>query len=417
MNKIRNQKLILFILTLFLVASFSVTYAFWASSVQGASSIGSGVLEVGLWVPTGYVGVTEDGAGDMITLNEIGSGSYPLSGKYIQMSDINWNNQAFTPIGLNSAGVFSGEYHGNGFSISNININLTHTNTGTSSYAGLFYRNSGLISRVSLINAAITLSKSSTGISGDDLYLGGIAGQNTGSIVYSYTTGTVSGTMTRPYTASNGNSIFTYVFAGGIAGSNSGNIHNSYSQATINSVADASSDKNNSSVYAYGYAGGLVGRNESAGSVLNTYATGTVTAEAVADNTGNRKQQAYAYSYAGGLVGHNNSGTVSYSFATGTVQARTQTTTSGTAVRYFGYINGLGTSISSYRLSTQSISGFIITPGANGTSVQNTADSTVVSTTQANLRLESYITSNLLWDANDWIFDTTYYPRLKRNKY
>ncbi|MDO9630141.1 MAG: GLUG motif-containing protein [Acholeplasmataceae bacterium] len=416
MSILRKQNLIISILMLFIIASFGVTYAFWASSVEGSSSIGEGVLEIGTWMPNDFFGVTEDGEGDMIKLNEIGTIAYPLSGKYIQMSDINWNNLAFTPIGLTSSSAFTGEYHGNGFSISNININLTHTNTGTTSYAGLFYRNSGLISRVSLINASVQLTKSATGIGTDDLRLGAIAGENTGSIVYSYSSGTVSGTMTRS-SSSNNETINTYVFAGGIAGTNSGNIHNSYSNSTISAISNASPANNNSFANAFGYAGGLVGRNESAGSILNTYAIGNVTAEAKAVNTGNRPNQSEARAYAGGLVGHNNSGSVSYSFATGTVQARTQASGTGVAFRYFGYINGLGTSNSSFRLDTQSISGFVITPSATGSSVQNTADSTVTSTTQANLRSEAYITSNLLWNADEWNFDLTYYPRLKKNKY
>lgn len=416
MRYFRKGKLMISLLMLFLLASFGVTFAFWASSVQGSSQVGDGVLEIGVWVPSGYIGVTADGAGDMITLDEIGTALYPLSGNYIQMSDIDWNNQAFTPIGLSTSGVFSGEFHGNGFSISNININITHTNTGTTSYAGLFYRNSGLISRVSLINANLTLTKTATGVSADDLRLGGIVGENTGSIVYSYVSGSVSGIMDISTTA-NGQTLNTYTFVGGIAGINLGNIHNSYSNSTISSIANSIATTNNSSAYAHAYAGGLVGQNEGTGSILNTYATGNVTSEAKADNTGNRKQQAYAFSYAGGLVGNNDTATVSNSFSTGTVQARTQTTVNGQATRYFGYINGLGTSSSSYRLDTQSISGFVITPGATGNAIQNTTDSTVTSATQTNLRLESFVTANLLWSANDWMFDPTYYPRLKRNKY
>lgn len=416
MRNLHKKKIVNIILMLFFIVSFSTTYAFWASSVSGASQVGDGVLEIGLWVPTGYVGVTEDGAGDMITLNEIGTASYPLSGNYIQMSDIDWSNLAFTPIGLSTSGVFTGEYHGNGFSISNININLTHSNTGTTSYAGLFYRNSGLISRVSLINPSITLTKTQTGITAGEVRLGGIAGENTGSIVYSYVTGSVSAAMSRTGN-SNGQTLNTYVFVGGIAGINSGNIHHSYSNATINSTSNTTTIRNQSFAYAYAYAGGLVGRNEGSGSIINTYATGNVTSEAKASNTGNRSNQAYAFSYAGGLAGHNNGATLSNSFATGTVQARTQTTATGQATRYFGYINGLGTSLGSYRLSTQSISGFVITPGATGTAIQNTADSSVISATQTNLRLESFVTSNLLWSSDDWMFDASYYPRLKRNKY
>jgi hypothetical protein len=401
---------------LYILASFGLTFAFWASSVQGSSGIGQGVIGIGEWFTSDFIGVTQDGAGDTITLNEIGTGSYLLSGKYVQMSDIDWNNQAFTPIGLTTAGVFSGEFHGNGYSISNININITETNTAASSYAGLFYRNSGLISRVSLVNASITLTKNTTGDIVENLYLGGIAGENTGSIVFSYVTGTITGTMNRTGSA-NAQTLNTNTFVGGIAGLNSLNIHNSYSNATISSVANTTTTRNNSTSNANAYAGGLVGMNQGSGNILNTYATGNVTSEAKVSNTGNRANQANALSYAGGLVGHNNAASVSYSFATNTVQARTQTTTTGTATRYFGFINGLGTSVSSYRLSTQSISGFIITPGANGTSVQNTTDSTVTSATQANLRLESFITSNLLWSTEDWMFDTSYYPRLKNNKY
>jgi len=313
-----------------------------------------------------------------------------------------------------------GVVHGNGFSISNVDINISISATGSNHNIGLFIHNNGLISGVSLIDISVTVSITATGVGTDHLYMGGLTGRNSGSIYYSYVSGDINGTMTRS-TTTNNETISSTAFVGGISGINTGNIHNSYSSSNVSLTANATTVHNLSSATATAFAGGLVGRNQAEGSIINTYATGNVTSEAKADNTGNRAQRAYANSYAGGLIGRNNGPDIANSFATGTIQARTQTTASGNATRYYGNINGFGTSMDSYYLDTQSISGFVITPGATGTAIENTTDSTILSATETELRSEAFITtialSDLLWNSGDWIFNASYYPRLKRNKY
>ena len=413
-------KFIISILLLFIVASFSVTFAYWTSNVQGSSSTGNGSVGVGLWVPPGFVGIAQEEGNGMIRLDQIGTtvGStfYPLTGQlYIQMTDIDLSG-SFIPIGLSSQTPFGGEYHGNGFSISGLNINITQS-SGSSVYAGLFYQNAGIISGVSLINVSVSVNKSLAGAGTDEIHVGGIAGRNTGDIFNSYVSGSVSGTATRT-TSGNGNeTVTTRAFVGGIAGSNTGKIGVSYSNADISSNTIASANTNNKDLYGYSYAGGLVGINQSPGTINKTYATGTITAESRITNTGNKPQQANANSYAGGLVGHNDSASVSNSFATGDVEARTQTSATGVANRYYGYINGLGISTNSLRLNTQTISGFVITPGASGNQIPNNLDNTVQSVAIEYLRSESDITGSLSWSVNDWTFNSTFYPRLKRNKY
>ena len=91
------------------------------------------------------------------------------------------------------------------------------------------------------------------------------------------------------------------VYAGGLVGYNSGGILNSYATGEVSATAPSSES--------YAYAGGLVGYNS--GGILNSYATGEVSATATAN---------YSYAYAGGLVGYN-SGDITNSYATGDVSA------------------------------------------------------------------------------------------------
>jgi hypothetical protein len=282
--------------------------------------------------------------------------------------------------------VFSGEFLGNGFSISNVSI------TAVQGFVGLFARNSGLISGVSLIN--INLNVTST----VDVQAGLIAGENTGSIIYSYVTGSVTVTSSATSALANG---YAYAYGGGIAGTNSGNIHNSYSEASVTVTSNMNIGSGGSrNGYALSYAGGLVGRNTIVNGIFNTYATGAVNAIATVTAGGNAK--GYATVYSGGLVGENTVvNGVNYSFATGNV---TYTHTAKTTVtRHIGGLNGLGVSTVSFRLSTQTVTGATNLTGTTAT--------------QANLRLQTWVVANLLWSTNDWVFNINNYPRLINNKY
>ena len=385
----QKRMLIVIILMLFFVASFRFTYAFWASSVEGSSSIGNGVVQVGTWAPSGFIGVTQTGTeSGMITLDEIGTGSNTLSSKYILMTDIDLNNNAFTPIG-GASGIFSGEFYGNGKKISNVSI------TTNQQYLGLFARNSGLISGVSLENINITLSSTT------ELIAGGIAGSNSGSIIFSYTTGSMN--IETTYSGAVNPTTRTAI-GGGIAGANSNKIENSHSSMTVSVTSNVNISSGGNRVgNAISKAGGLVGENTSATGILNNYATGAVSSTAIATAGGNSTGNATVY--AGGLVGHNTTANgVNNSYATGSVTATGSGKTTNTM--RFGGLNGLGAANSSYRMTGQSVTGNSGTANIIGTA-----------TALANLQSGTWIQTNLLWSADDWVFGTNVYPRLKRNKY
>ncbi|MDC8756174.1 YDG domain-containing protein [Janthinobacterium fluminis] len=175
-------------------------------------------------------------------------------------------------------------------------------NTGTVSAAGGYGNGAGLVGNN---DGSISNSYATGAISGSAYAsIGGLAGKNTGTITYSYATGNVS--------SSDG-------YAGGLVLSNAGGIID-HSFATGNVAASSyggglASGNNSGGTIRYSHAtgtvtgnngtGGLVGSNADAGtSILNSYATGAVTA------TG---------TFIGGLVGISNQATISNSYATGNV--------------------------------------------------------------------------------------------------
>ena len=115
-------------------------------------------------------------------------------------------------------------------------------------------------------------------------------------------------------------------YAGGLVGYNSGDILNSYATGDVSATA-----------YKYAYAGGLVGEN-AGGSITNSYAAGDVSATASSSNSN-------AYAYAGGLVGDNDGGSITNSYATGNVSATSTSTytSASTSSSYtaYAYAGGL----------------------------------------------------------------------------
>jgi hypothetical protein len=382
----RYKWIIISLLTFTFLFNMGISFAFWASSIQGDAESGIGTLSIGTWdmLPPGYVGVSQDGLGNYITLNEIGTVGYPLSGNYILVSNINWNNAPFTPIG-GASGIFSGTFLGNGYLISNVNI------TTAQAYVGLFARNSGTISGVSLTGLTLNVATAL------DTFAGGIAGENSGVITKSYVTGTLTTTVTVEAAVS---PAFNYVYAGGIAGTNSGSISDSHASVNVSASVSLNTQGGNKQSNALSYAGGLVGRNTAVDGVVRTYANGTVSSNATATANGNSTGNATAY--AGGLVGHSTaSGGVKYGFATGNVTYVTAGKTTNT--RFVGGLNGLGDALSSYRLSTQTVTGATNTIGT--------------STTIANLQSQVFVTTNLLFSTDVWSFNGINYPRIIGNSY
>jgi hypothetical protein len=385
-----NKKVMFIVSLIFLfVANISFSYAYWASEILPTQGQGNAQLGIGIWVPSGFVGVTQDGAGDYITLDQIGTSGYPLSGKYMLMSHIDWNNNAFTPIG-GASGVFSGEFYGNGFTISNINITTNQTNIG------LFARNSGSIVGVGLKDVSINVS------SGNDLFAGGLVGENLGVISKSYTTGSLSISVTK----SGGTSGLTSnAIGGGLVGLNSGTITNSHSSVTVLVTTSTNiSSGGNRLGYANSYAGGLVGRNTVSLGLEFTYAEGEVTASSTATAGGN--SQGHATSVSGGLVGESTSSTGIYrSFAAGNVTTQTAGKTSNT--NHAGPVSAIGTTIMSYRRNGQVINGVTNGGTLNGATLA----------TQVELRTELFMENNLSWLPNEWIFDSSFYPRIVQTGY
>ena len=185
---------------------------------------------------------------------------------------------------------YNAVFDGNGHTISNLFIRWTDT-----SHIGFFRATGG--------NAVIrNLGLTELHVAGGANRVGGLVGDNAGSIVDSYTTGLVTG----------GGRV------GSLVGFNSGNISGSYSSVPVSGSGDrvgglaGSNSGSISDSHATGavtgrghYVGGLVGiiGDDGDGSINRSYATGNVTG------------QGY---YVGGLVGYS-AGTITGSHATGSV--------------------------------------------------------------------------------------------------
>ena len=161
------------------------------------------------------------------------------------------NGEGWNPIG-DASNKFIGIFDGKGFTISDLYINRPSQN-----YIGLFgyINNSATIKNIGLENLSI-VGKSS---------VGGLVGQNSGTISNSYASGAVRGG--------------TASYIGGLVGSNDGTITNSYALGSVGGLGGS-------------FVGGLVGWNFDNGKISNSYASGTASRGGGGDN-------------AGGLVGLN----------------------------------------------------------------------------------------------------------------
>ena len=247
-------------------------------------------------------------------------------GRDIDMNELGrasgmWNvATGFVPIG-DPAKPFTGVFDGAGHVISDLVINRPNA-----AYVGLFgYAATGSVLRDVGLNGgsvigqvrvgglvgenkgSITNSYSRGNVTGND-YVGGLLGSNAsgGSVGDSYATGTVSA-------GDNSN-------VGGLVGVNAGNVANAYSNGTVSAGANSN-------------AGGLVGQN--AATTGNSYSTAAVSGGAA--------------SSVGGLVG-GNGGSVTDSYSIGAVGG------SGAYVGgLVGWLSGGGTIANSY--STGAVSG------------------------------------------------------------
>jgi len=180
-----------------------------------------------------------------------------LSGKYIQMADIDLDGKPFTPIG-NQSSPFTGTYDGNRYMISGLNV------SGPFSYAGLF----GSAQNSDIMN--ITLDSScDISSSAATAYIGGIIG---------YARGNVS--VTNCYNKGNVSAGASTAYIGGIIGFAFGNVSvtNCYLAGNVKTTAPTSN------------LGGILGFANGNISVKNCYNIGSIDAAGV-------------YPYVGGIIG------------------------------------------------------------------------------------------------------------------
>ncbi len=228
---------------------------------------------------SGNVSVTDTGSSVTPAGGLVGQNRGTISGSSASGAVVNYetNGAAGGLVGYNtSTGVITGGSFETGNVSDSTNGNSTHI-------GGLVGQNDGSISGTVSAENYATGNVISVGTSG---WIGGLVGINSagvGLIIYSYATGSVT----------TAGSSQTYV--GGLTGQNDGNIVYAYANGFV--VASGAST----------YVGGLVGYNR--GTVAQSYATGAVSGSGVGLGVG-------------GLIGYN-SGVVSDAYANGSVATST----------------------------------------------------------------------------------------------
>ena len=229
-----------------------------------------------------------------------------LSGHYALASNLTLSS-GFTPIG--SGQPFTGVFDGLGHTISG----LTITNSSAAD-VGLFGVSSGTIRNVGLLGGSVSGS-----FEGADI--GGLVGDNSGTISNVFTTGSVSslgggewigglagynelsGTISNAYATGAVSSSSYTANIGGLVGTNYGSIRNAYATGSVSGSYGGPNEEDD--------IGGLVGYNT--GTIANAYATGSVSWGSTAGTYGN---------FIGGLVGYSyGGGSITDAYATGHVSS------------------------------------------------------------------------------------------------
>jgi hypothetical protein len=188
--------------------------------------------------------------------------------RFILTADLDFGGMTITPVAPDTipnvavirfdGPAFTGVLDGAGHTLSNLKIYQPDTD-----YIGLFGQvRGGQVKDLGLVNAVIR----------GNFFVGGLVGENRGTIISCTTAGTVSGRQ----------------YVGGVVGHNQGAITSCSATATVRGSGDE--------------VGGLVGKNFY-GTITSCRATGIV--------SGN--------SYVGGLVGDNSNGPITFCYATGPV--------------------------------------------------------------------------------------------------
>ena len=218
---------------------------------------------------------------------------------FLQTANIDMDGATWSTTTGTAATPFSGTYDGGNFMISNLDIDVNDDYVGlfgvvtgeirnvhldsSSSINGNNGKNiGGLVGQLNGSSAVVRNSRSEATVNGSRS-VGGLVGDiNNGTVHYSYATGNVRGTDT---------------YVGGLVGRNSGG-RISASYATGDVTKDTGLG---------GISGGLVGLHSDGGTLINCYATGTIT-----------------HTKSGGLVGRNLEGTITNCYATGSVNGDTE---------------------------------------------------------------------------------------------
>ncbi len=238
-----------------------------------------------------------------------------LTASYLLMNNLSAEDGDYSGLGsdwmpIGDSGMpFSGNFNGNGKTISNLTIPRGTTNVPANKYLGLFgYVSGGNIYNINMVNVTIT----------GYAYVGGLVGwQSSSNITNSFSTSTLTG----------GDGSLQF---GGLVGhqQDSSSITNSFSTSTLIG-GDGSSQF-----------GGLVGHQQDSSSITNSFSTSTLIGGA----------SSY---YFGGLVGSH------LSFSIITNSSSTSTLTGGDGSSYFGGLVGYQDSSSitnsAFRISDGSI--------------------------------------------------------------
>lgn len=276
----------------------------------------------------------------------------------------------------------AGEFDGSGHEISNLSFNFDFM-----SQVGLFgyLASGGKITQVGIVNLDLTAT----------YRVGGLVGENDGTVSNSYSSGNVAGddyigglvgynrkgTVSNSYSTS---SVAGSFAVGGVVGGNDGTMSNSYSGGNVNGdqyvggvvgynwKGIVSNSYSIASVSGFFSIGGLVGVNED--TVTNSYSSGSVTGEQyVGGLVGTNKDTVTnSYSmdstsgdqYVGGLVGLND-GTMTTSYSSGSV----------TGVQYIGGLVGINKDTINNSYSIGNVTGSSGVGGLVGTNDGNARNS------------------------------------------
>lgn len=178
-----------------------------------------------------------------------------LSAYYIQIADIDLRGESWKPIG-NEENPFTGDYDGNGYTISNLKYSQYDINY---KYIGLFGYNEGAISNIIINNVCLEGFSPSALDGWIPCYLGGISGYNLGEI----TNCEIMSGIIQTWLSYNGKvyglNSGAKIYAGGICGINSGTIYKCVNSAKVNINSSQSA-----------YVGGICGDN-TFGEISNSF--------------------------------------------------------------------------------------------------------------------------------------------------